>query len=285
MNECGSSASRISALLHLLRAGICGCMVSVRDPQWALINHGVAKESQLSPVLNILSPYIRHLRNMNARKPPRKDNLVNENGDITSGRFSFPRSIWSTLIPRIVNATMEIFNTVYSTELWRQCFEESAQAVVTDLRDVSASYNVCGKVVDIATLPLQDSCEVRNFHLPRLLGYLEFVLHGLGCGSMRHTEVLFLEANRFQFYDGTVYYWSESRKSASVMGREGVKQVEHKLPVPLGKLYLLSRSIVLRLFPDADRRAAIPTSTNLRRSFSMIDASSECLGLRLGPQH
>ena len=125
MYECGWFSSRISALMHLLRAGVCGYLVtlSVEESQdLTNLELDVVRSVQNGRVTNLLAPYVKRLRDLNARKPPIKDNTVNANGDITSGAFIFPMTVWSTLIPRLTRLAKTYFAQVFVGSSWEYFF-------------------------------------------------------------------------------------------------------------------------------------------------------------------
>ena len=81
MNECGWFASRISTLLHLLRAGVCGYLVTLSGKHTVdlltVYEMDMVGKIQNGRVTNLLAPYIKRLRDLNARKPAVKSNTVN----------------------------------------------------------------------------------------------------------------------------------------------------------------------------------------------------------------
>jgi len=116
MNECGWFSSRISALMHLLRAGVCGYLVTLTIPDFQSSSCQLTSEEmeivrgiQNGRVTNLLAPYVKRLRDLNSRKPPIKQHTVNGNGDITCGAFTFSKTIWSTIIPRLVDMSKVLF--------------------------------------------------------------------------------------------------------------------------------------------------------------------------------
>ena len=118
MTECGWFASRVSAVLHLLRAGVCGYLVTLSGggSNTTLLTEqemDIVGRIQNGRVTNLLAPYIRRLREAHAKKPKNKTNTVNSMGDITSGSHTFPHSIWSTLIPRLERISRECFGECF----------------------------------------------------------------------------------------------------------------------------------------------------------------------------
>ena len=79
----------------------------------------IVSKIQNGRVTNLLAPYVKRLRDLNAQKPRLKTNTVNSNGDITSGAFTFPYSIWSTIIPRVVMLARACFEEIFSTGNWK----------------------------------------------------------------------------------------------------------------------------------------------------------------------
>jgi hypothetical protein len=128
MNECGWFASRISAVLHLLRAGVCGYLVTLSVNNAAdflsVQEMEIVNRIQNGRVTNLLAPYVKRLRDLNSRKPPVKSNTVNSNGDITSGGFTFPHSVWSTLIPRVDEIARACFDEIFEGDMWKLFLEK-----------------------------------------------------------------------------------------------------------------------------------------------------------------
>ena len=240
MNECGWFASRISAVLHLLRAGVCGYLVTLsvnNSSEFLSVQEmDIVNRIQNGRVTNLLAPYVKRLRDLNSRKPPVKSNTVNPNGDITSGGFTFPHSVWSTLIPRIDEIARACFTEIFEGELWKLFLEKPVG--MTDWVLLEAS------VVDKeSTIWLRDVVFKKDMDpiLGKMQSILELCFFGLGVGAVRHEEVIRLMVLSCQWHNSYLYYWTESLKKGSLKASSKPKLVEHRLSLSLSRIVLLGR--------------------------------------------
>ena len=206
MNECGWFSSRISALMHILRAGVCGYLVtlSVEESQdLTSLELEVVRSIQNRRVTNLLAPYVKRLRDLNARKPPIKNNTVNANGDITSGAFTFSKSVWSTIIPRIIHLAKTCFTEVFQGNSWEHFLVLPIH--VADWVQLEASVDT-----EDSTISLKDLCIRENI-----------------ASTPRHNSYL--------------YFWTESLKQGSMRGDKKPRLIEHRLSLTLSRIFLLIR--------------------------------------------
>ena len=290
MNECGWFASRISAVLHLLRAGVCGYLVtlSVGDsPDFLTMQEmEIVNCIQNGRVTNLLAPYVKRLRELNSRKPPVKSNTVNSNGDITSGSFTFPHSIWSTIIPRIEELSRACFKEVFEGDNWKLFFDKSIS--MTDWARLEASV-----VSDDSRIWLRDLSvrSGRELILAKVQSILEFCFFGLGVGAVRHEEVIRLTVLSCQWHNSYLYFWTESLKKGSLKASSRPKLVEHRMSLSLSRIVLLGRHAIVSssdaansdsLFPDISGTSMLglvqdlfdfdypPQMLNVRHMFTSI---------------
>ena len=248
MIECGGFASRISAMLHLLRAGVCGYLVTLSVDNssefLSLQEMEIVNRIQNGRVTNLLAPYLRRLRDMHTRKPLSKSNTVNSNGDITSDGFTFPRSIWSTIIPRIEEISRACFHEVFEGETWKLFWDNPIS--MTDWVLLEASV-----VENDSTIWLRDVVVRRDKEpvLARVQSILELCFLGLGVGAVRHQEVLRLTVLSCQWHNSYLYYWTESFKRASLKVSSTPKLVEHRLSLSLSRIALLGRHALVSAIP------------------------------------
>jgi hypothetical protein len=241
MTECGWFASRVSAVLHLLRAGVCGYLVTLSgntsDDLLTVQEMEIVGKIQNGRVTNLLAPYIKRLREAHARKPKNKSNTVNSSGDITSGSFTFLHSVWSTLIPRLQQIARACFELVFDGEGWKLFLEEPIQMV--DWVQLDASVVGADKsVVRLADIIVQNDMESV---IEKLQSLVQLCFYGLGVGSLRHNEVLRLTVLSCQWHNSYLYYWSESIKKGSLKASSTPKLVEHRLSLTLSRIVLLAR--------------------------------------------
>jgi hypothetical protein len=240
MNECGWFASRISAVLHLLRAGVCGYLITLSvDPSSKCLSDQeieIVNRIQNGRVTNLLAPYVKRLRDLNSRKPPVKSNTVNSNGDITSGSFTFPHSVWSNLIPYVDAISRACFTEIFEGEQWTLFLDKAIR--MTDWVVLEAS------VIDNdSTIWLRDLVVKKNMEpiLGKIQAVMELCFLGLGVGAVRHEEVIRLTVLSCQWHNSYLYFWTESLKKGSLKAISTVKLVEHRLSLSLSRIVLLGR--------------------------------------------
>ena len=260
MNECGAFASRISAVLHLLRAGVCGYLItlSVDNPSelLSLQEMEIVNRIQNGRVTNLLAPYVKRLRNMYSRKPPAKSNTVNSNGDITSGGFTFPQDVWSTIIPRVEEMSRACFDEVFESDNWKLFLEKPIR--MTDWARLEASV-----LNNDSTILLRDIVVQRDKEpvLAKVQSILEFCFFGLGVGAVRHEEVLRLTVLSCQWHNSYLYFWTESFKRGSLKVSTTPKLVEHRLSLSLSRIVLLGRHALVSTSDDANPDSLFPVNS------------------------
>lgn len=247
MNECGWFSSRISAVMHLLRAGVCGYLVTlaVKDSSRLLSMEEleIVRLVQHGRVTNMLAPYVKRLRELNARKPPLKDNTVNGNGDITSGAFSFPKSVWSTIIPRVLTIAKATFREVFLDDTWEKFLDESVSVVSwTDLV-VYVYHSNCQIFLQDLLLKVDENSSNALFCKLQAIG--ELCLFGFGAGAVRFEELCRLKTTSSQWHNSYMYFWTESQKKGSMRGSSLPTLIEHRLSLSLSKMFLLIRKVLL----------------------------------------
>jgi hypothetical protein len=140
-----------------------------------------------------------------------KSNTVNANGDITSGGVSFPHSVWSTIIPRVVAIAKACFNEVFEGSEWELFMKKSVNMVDWVRMDAfvvddDSPVRLCDLKVKVDVEPL----------LARLQSVAELCFLGCGVGAVRHEEVLRLTVLSCQWHNSYIYFWSESFKRGSL---------------------------------------------------------------------
>ena len=240
MNECGWFSSRISTIMHLLRAGVCGFLVTLSETDnltsLTLQEMEIVSKIQNGRVTNLLSPYVKRLRELNAKKPPVKNNTVNSNGDITSGSFTFPKTVWSTLIPRVVEFSKLCFAEVFDCENWIYFLNENL--TMTDWVKLDASIFFNNNQIRLSDLKAKNNI---GPVLAKLQSVGELCLFGLGVGAVRHEEVVRLKVLSCQWHNSYVYFWTESWKQGSMKRNATPKLVEHRMSLSLSRVFLLIR--------------------------------------------
>jgi hypothetical protein len=197
----------------------------------------VVRSVQNGRVTNLLAPYLKRLRDMNGRKPPLKNNTVNSNGDITSDAFTFPKSIWSTIIPRLTYMAKSCFEEIFIGAEWRHFL--SLPISVADWIQLDVSVMMHGSCIPLKNVQVKE--QVDNL-LAQLQAIAELCLFGLGVGAVRHEELTRLKATSFQWHNSYLYYWTESWKQGSLKGStKPIRLVEHRLSLTISRIFLLLR--------------------------------------------
>ena len=162
---------------------------------------------------------------------------MNANGDITSGAFTFPKFIWSTLIPRVTQIAKTFFSEVFEGMSWEYFI--SLPVRVADWAKLEATV-----VTEETSIALHDLVVKENVDsvLAHLQSIAELCLFGLGVGAVRHEEILRLTVRSFQWHNSYLYYWTESLKQGSLKGsNKHPKIIEHRLSLTLSRIFLLLR--------------------------------------------
>ena len=248
MHVADTNASTISTVLHLLRLGLCGVLVTLQSKSWADEALTIAKEMQGGTVINSISPIISRFRYIHSLKPPTIDNHVDfDTGDICCRQHIFKRSIWSTLIPRLVKDARSCFEHLLSGQTWPILLESSTLVQVKDWSTLDILFKNNDTQYDVSTitvLPVTNTLTT-DYYLHRLQAIIELSFHGLGCGGVRHTEVLAMPLSSTHYYQGHCYFYSQPIKSFSLTKEAASKLVEHKLPLSLTRVFILFRHILV----------------------------------------
>jgi hypothetical protein len=280
MNECGWSASRISSLLHLLRAGVCGYLVTLSgnnsDNLLTMQEMDIVGNIQGGRVTNLLAPYVKRLRDMNAKKPPLKSNTVNANGDITTGGVCFPHAVWSTLIPRIVAMAKSCFDHVFEGPHWKLFLDATINMIDWVRMDAFVVDGDCR--IRLCDLQVKSGVEPL---LVRLQSIAELCFFGCGVGAVRHEEVIRLTVLSCQWHNSYLYFWSESLKRGSLKaGSSKPKLVEHRLSLSLSRIILLIRCAHMVLPINDDDKKLFSSNPDV----SMLGLVQDIFDLDCTPQ-
>jgi hypothetical protein len=248
MNECGWFSSRISALMHLLRAGVCGYLITLalKHPSktssktnLSIVEMNMVRVIQNGRVTNLLAPFIKRLRDMNCRKPVVKNHTVNGNGDITCGAFTFVKTTWSTIIPRLLVISNELFKELYQGDDWELFL--SRPLMVLDLTNLDVYVQDDDRQVFLRDIQVREYSPGIHSLFARLQAVLELVLFGLGTGAVRFEELARLKTTSCQWHNSYIYYSVESQKQGSIKIRATPKIVEHRLSLSLSRVFVMIR--------------------------------------------
>ena len=264
MNECGWFSSRISALMHLLRAGVCGYLVTLTLPEHPESSGHLSNEEmeivravQNGRVTNLLAPYVKRLRDMNCRKPPNKNHTVNGNGDITCGAFTFVKTTWSTIIPRLLSMIKDPLSKIIIGDDWELFLNRPV--MVMDLTLLHAYVKDGDRQIFLQDVQVQEYCPGNQSIFARLQAILELCLFGLGTGAVRFEELARIKTTSCQWHNSYIYYWVESQKQGNIKVRRTPKIVEHRLSLSLSRAFLLIRKCLAEM-PSICDKTLLPSS-------------------------
>ena len=100
MISCDTVSSVLSKVASLLKAAVCSVICSFVEHSFTTFGPALVKSVQESPVIHILSPMVRQIREMHRRLPKRRKTTLDVMGNITVDQFTFSYDDWSQIVPR-----------------------------------------------------------------------------------------------------------------------------------------------------------------------------------------
>ena len=238
MISCNTLSSLFSKIASVLKASICSVICSYSDHSVQMSGNILVTQVRESPVIHILSPMVRQIREMNNRLPKRRKTSLDAIGNISVDRFSFPYHDWSQIVPRTV-ALMRDSLTHLANGFWWEPIVDPTSTVRVSVNDDTGEINL----LDVTpawnlgpSLPLD--------HLDALMAMLEMAFHGFGGGSARMSELGMPTMFHCVYSKDTIYYSLTSLKGFNSSSRHQSKKVERKLPPLISRYFLLFRSLV-----------------------------------------
>jgi len=240
MPQAGDSASMVATVMSLLRAAACSYLIMSN------MGDAAAKEfvceARTGRVLNIVSPMIRRLRDLQRKKTSNRMLSVSALGDIAIDEFEIPRGSWSKAVPKVLEECRLLLAQLFADGNWSLFLPAETPITLSRManRQFRFSVSVGGKNIASSELVLKESV-TRHLTLDRLLSYIEICFHGFGGGSMRMTELSKLTLFDATWHRGTIYYSGESIKKFSHRNTSSSSMTNHKLPTAVARVFLLYR--------------------------------------------
>ena len=183
MISCDTLSSVFSKMASVCKAGVCSFICSFTSDAYSV--HGLRLVHQIrdANVLNILSPIVRQIREMNGRIPSRRKDLLDEDGNIVVDQFFFHFDDWSNIIPRTLALMKSSISKLAIGDWWETILDVSSPVRV-EVDDSNADLRLIG------ITPVWNSGE--NLPLDELDSFtamIEMAFHGFGGGSARFTEL------------------------------------------------------------------------------------------------
>ncbi|KAI2489623.1 hypothetical protein MHU86_24971 [Fragilaria crotonensis] len=237
MISCDTVSSVFSKVASILKAAVCSVICSFAEHSFTTFGPALVKSVRESPVIHILSPMVRQIREMHRRLPKRRKTTLDAIGNITVDQFTFLYDDWSQIVPRTD------FLCGKQSPSWRLGYGGSQLLISTNVKvrvnedtgdiflvDISPAW----KPVPLLPIDQWDS----------LTALLEMSFHGFGGGSARMTELAEPTMFHCVFSNQTIYYSLSSLKGFNNTSRRKHKEVERKLPPLICRYFLLFRSLL-----------------------------------------
>jgi hypothetical protein len=255
MITCDTFSAVFSKVLSACRAGVCSVICSFSENAYPN-GRDLLQKIREGSVLHILSPMLRQVREMSGRIPKRRKTTQDASGNITVDQFFFAFDVWSGIVPRTIQMLRNAFSEL-TEGLWWESIVDIANVVHVCVDETTADLSIVGiSPTWHVDLPLDT--------LDFVTSVLEMAFHGFGGGSARMTELDEPTMFNCLFMNDSIYYSLGSRKVFSHTSRK-YKEVERKLPVIIGRYYLLFRSLVQSyrdLFQHRDISSLLPRRMN-----------------------
>jgi hypothetical protein len=275
MISCDTVASLFSKITSILKAAVCSVICSFSEQTFSSSGNLLVKSIRESPVIHILSPMVRQIREMHQRLPKRRKTTLDTAGNITVDQFSFRFDDWSEIVPRTVMLMREAVAHLASGFWWEPVIDPGTHVKV----------RVNDKTGDIALVdvtPLWNEGPLLPLDkLDCFTALLEMAFHGFGGGSARMTELSEPTMFHCLYSNETIYYSLTSLKGFKSSSRRQFKKVERKLPPVITRFYLLFRSLInaneglfeksdaLLIFPNRLSRSDFGPSHIIRNLFNL----------------
>jgi hypothetical protein len=132
-----SSGKIMANILYMLRAGICGFLLLLKNSKKdcgdgikGKLCEAACRQVQERPAVNFISPWLGMLRNMDAIRAPKTINNVAINGDIICNQVIFKRDVWEKLIPKMHDEMTDKFVNLFVGDSWKEFLKGSNELKV-----------------------------------------------------------------------------------------------------------------------------------------------------------
>ena len=264
MISCDTVSSVFSKIASVLKAAVCSVICSFTEQSFTIAGPALIKAVRESPVIHILSPMVRQIREMHRRLPKRRKTTLDASGNITVDQFSFLFNDWSQIVPRTVCLMREAISKLADGLWW-----EPVVDVATNLK-VMVDDNTGDLFIDGIRPVWKRGSSLPLDQLDSFTAQLEMSFHGFGGGSARMSELLEPTMFHCLFSKDTIYYSLTSLKGFNNTSLHKQKEVERKLPPIIARYFLLFRSLIqahVSMFANVGTSFLIFPSRNNRSHF------------------
>jgi superfamily II DNA helicase RecQ len=273
MKRCGGLASICASVLSLLRAGICSVLYSLDHSGSFAIAAGIVKAAGFALVPNLISPFIRRLRDMQRRKHISRLVTVSPEGNIAVDGFEFLFDCWRMLIPKLQKKCIELLEKLFIGDEWKKIIDPSVVLFVNRRNSGELEFSSTTVKWDAIT-PRLDVASYDKF-----VSFLELGLQGFGFGATRRQEILRQRMVKTFWHRGTIYLSKDSIKQYTHKTAQS-KSVTQKFPTCFSRLLLLNRRLVQVFFPDQTDLLIVPRQES---KLSLCDAVADLFGFETNP--
>jgi hypothetical protein len=98
MISCETVSSVFSKMASVCKASVCSVICSFKSNALDIHGPSLVKAIRHAPVLHILSPIVRQIREMNSRIPKRRKTTLDSSGNITVDEYQFRHDVWSRMV-------------------------------------------------------------------------------------------------------------------------------------------------------------------------------------------
>jgi hypothetical protein len=255
MISCDTVSSLFSKISSVLKAAVCSVICSFSEQSFTISGNLLVKSVREAPVIHILSPMVRQIREMHGRLPKRQKTILDPGGNIIVDQYAFPFDVWSRIVPLTVSLLQEALNHLANGSWWEPVVDPSTFIKVR-VDEITS---------DIFLLGVTSDWNVGPFLLLDQLDYftalLKMAFHGFGGGSARMRELSDPTMFHCVYSNDSLYYSMTSLKGFKSSSRCQFKKVERKLPPVITRYFLLYRSLINKnthLFDESDSLLIFP---------------------------
>ncbi|KAI2498082.1 hypothetical protein MHU86_16392 [Fragilaria crotonensis] len=143
MISCDTVSSLFSKVSSLLKAAVCSVICSFSKNTYTVMGNLLVESVRKAPVIHILSPMVRQVKEMYNRLPKRQKTILHPDGNIIVDQFSFSFDIWSQFVPLTVSLLRETLTHLAIGEWWEPVVDP-ATIIKVSVEDITADISLVG---------------------------------------------------------------------------------------------------------------------------------------------
>jgi hypothetical protein len=135
MISCDTVSSVFSKISSVLKAAVCSVICSYTEASYTTLGPALVKAVRESPVIHILSPMVRQIREMHRRIPKRRKTTIDAKGNIAVDQFSFSFDDWSQIVPQTVCMMRQAISQLANGVWWEPVVDMMTDVQVSVAQD------------------------------------------------------------------------------------------------------------------------------------------------------